>query len=161
LLGLILFVVAFPLLFWNEGRAVTTYKTLTDPVFEVSAKALKLRRTAEMYQCKESSSSETTKKLGGGTETVTEYSYSKTWSEQSINSDNFKKSYEHPNPPSMPYTSTEQTADRVTLDAFTLSPALVRSIDSFEPLVLGSDTALPGAIKETGQLYDAGYFTAR
>ena len=101
MLGLILFVVAFPLLFWNEGRAVTTYKTLkeggsivtsvasgsvdpanagrlihvseladteatlTDPVFEVSAKALKLRRTAEMYQWKESSSSETTKKLGG------------------------------------------------------------------------------------------------
>lgn len=61
----------------------------------------------------------------------------------------------------MPYTSTEQTADRVTLDAFTLSPALVRSIDSFEPLVLGSDTALPDAIKETGQLYDAGYSTAR
>lgn len=194
LLGLILFVVAFPLLFWNEGRAVTTYKTLkeggsivtsvasdsvdpanagrlihvtgladtetrlTDPVFEVSAKALKLRRTAEMYQWKESSSSETTKKLGGGTETVTEYSYSKTWSERSINSDNFKKSYEHPNPSSMPYTSTQQTADRVTLDAFTLSPSLVRSIDSFEPLVLGSDTALPDTIKETGQLYGAGFY---
>jgi len=194
LLGLILFVVAFPLLFWNEGRAVTTYKTLkeggsivtsvasdsvdpanagrlihvtgladtetrlTDPVFEVSAKALKLRRTAEMYQWKESSSSETTKKLGGGTETVTEYSYSKTWSERSINSDNFKKSYEHPNPSSMPYTSTQQTADRVTLDAFTLSPSLVRSIDSFEPLVLGSDTTLPDTIKETGQLYGAGFY---
>ncbi|WP_205341427.1 TMEM43 family protein [Denitrificimonas caeni] len=194
LLGLILFVVAFPLLFWNEGRAVTTYKTLkeggsivtsvasdsvdpanagrlihvtgladtetrlTDPVFEVSAKALKLRRTAEMYQWKEDSSSETTKKLGGGTETVTEYSYSKTWSERSINSDNFKKSYEHPNPSSMPYTSTQQTADRVTLDAFTLSPSLVRSIDSFEPLVLGSDTALPDTIKETGQLYGAGFY---
>lgn len=194
LLGLILFVVAFPLLFWNEGRAVTTYKTLkeggsivtsvasdsvdpanagrlihvtgladtetrlTDPVFEVSAKALKLRRTAEMYQWKENSSSETTKKLGGGTETVTEYSYSKTWSERSINSDNFKKSYEHPNPSSMPYTSTQQTADRVTLDAFTLSSSLVRSIDSFEPLVLGSDTALPDTIKETGQLYGAGFY---
>lgn len=40
-------------------------------------------------------------------------------------------------------------------------PRWVRSIDSFEPLVLGSDTALPDAIKETGQLYDAGYSTAR
>jgi len=116
LVGLVLFVLAFPLLFWNEGRAVTTYKTLqeggnivvsvaadkvdpsnagrlihltgladtqatlTDPVFGVSAKALKLRRTVEMYQWKENSSSETTKKLGGGTETVTEYWYSREWS---------------------------------------------------------------------------------
>ncbi len=30
LFGLILFVAAFPLLFWNEGRAVKTYKTLKE-----------------------------------------------------------------------------------------------------------------------------------
>ena len=30
LVGLVLFVLAFPLLFWNEGRAVTTYKTLQE-----------------------------------------------------------------------------------------------------------------------------------
>ncbi len=29
-LGLVLFVLAFPLLWWNEGRAVTTYKSLTE-----------------------------------------------------------------------------------------------------------------------------------
>ena len=30
LVGLLLFVVAFPLLFWNEGRAVKRYKTLKE-----------------------------------------------------------------------------------------------------------------------------------
>lgn len=194
LLGLVLFVVAFVLLFWNEGRAVTTYKTLkeggnivvsvasdqvdpanagrlihmtgladtqatlTDPAFSVSVNALKLRRVAEMYQWKESSHSETTKNMGGSTETVTEYTYSKSWSEKSINSDNFKKPYGHPNPSSMPYKSTQQVADRVTLDAFTLSPSLIRSIDSFEPVIIDSDTPLPKTIKDTGRVYNAGFY---
>lgn len=194
LVGLMLFILAFPLLFWNEGRAVKTYKTLkeggsivvsvaadsvdpsnagqlihvtgradtqatlTDPVFAVSANALKLRRTVEMYQWKESSSSETTKKLGGGTETVTEYSYSREWSSRPINSESFKKPAGHRNPDSMPYASTEQVADRITLDAFTLSPGLVNKIDSFEPLLIASDTPLPKAIKKSGQVYDSGFY---
>lgn len=194
LVGLMLFILAFPLLFWNEGRAVKTYKTLkeggsivvsvaadsvdpsnagqlihvtgradtqatlTDPVFAVSANALKLRRTVEMYQWKESSSSETTKKLGGGTETVTEYSYSREWSSRPINSESFKKPAGHRNPDSMPYASAEQVADRITLDAFTLSPGLVNKIDSFEPLLIASDTPLPKAIKKSGQVYDSGFY---
>ena len=194
LMGFVLFILAFPLLFWNEGRAVTTYKTLkeggnivvsvaadkvdaanagrlihvsgfadtnstlADPVFGVSAKALKLKRTVEMYQWKENTSSDTTKKLGGGTETVTEYSYSREWSERIINSDGFKQAGGHQNPTAMPYSSTEQIADRVTLSAFTLSPRLVGKIDSYEPLVINSDTPLPKAIRRTGQFYDAGFY---
>ena len=186
LMGFVLFILAFPLLFWNEGRAVTTYKTLkeggnivvsvaadrvdaanagrlihvsgfadtnatlADPVFGVSAKALKLKRTVEMYQWKENTSSDTTKKLGGGTETVTEYSYSREWSERIINSDGFKQAGGHQNPTAMPYSSTEQIADRVTLSAFTLSPRLVGKIDSYEPLVINSDTPLP---KEIGRAH--------
>jgi len=84
LIGLLLFVIAFPLLFWNEGRAVKQFKSLkelgahvvpvasapidpgnegkpvhvtgkadteavlTDPVFALSANALKLDRVVEM-----------------------------------------------------------------------------------------------------------------
>lgn len=194
LLGLMLFVVAFPLLFWNEGRSVTTYKslkeggsavvtiasdsidpanagqlvhlsgfadtqaTLTDADFAISANALKLKRISEMYQWKERSSSETTKKLGGGTETVTEYTYSREWSEKVINSDNFKRSQGYQNPGSIPYSSREQSADRVTLDAFTLSPSLISKINSFEPLLISSDTPLPAALKDKAQVYDAGYY---
>lgn len=192
--GLVLFVLAFPLLFWNEGRAVTTHKTLKeggnivvsvashsvdasnagrlvhvtgladtqailkDPVFGVSAKALKLKRTVQMYQWKESSSSDTTKKLGGGTETVTEYQYSREWADRVINSDNFKKPDGHRNPSSMAYSSTELNADSITLDAFKLSPSLVNKIDSFEPLLVSADTPVPKAIKESGRVYDAGFY---
>ena len=43
IVGLVLFVVAFPLLFWNEGRAVTRYKTLKEgggAVVSVSAESV-------------------------------------------------------------------------------------------------------------------------
>lgn len=194
LLGLALFLLAFPLLFWNEGRSLTTYKslkeggstvvsvasdsidpanagklihlsgfadtkaTLTDEDFGVSVNALKLRRNSEMYQWKEESSSETSKKLGGGTETVTEYTYTRVWSEKVINSDNFKRSQGHQNPGAIPYSSREQAADRVTLDAFTLSPSLLSKINSFEPLLISSETPLPEALKNKAQVYDAGFY---
>ena len=177
--GFVLFIIAFPLLFWNEGRAVKTYKTLkegggavisvqadqvdannegklvhlsgkattedvlTDPVFGVSDNALRLRRNVEMYQWQESSESETKKKLGGGTETVTTYSYSKEWSDSVIQSSSFKKSGEHQNPDSMPYVSEDQTADRVRLGAFTLSSSQVNRINQFAPLAVGSDAQSP------------------
>jgi hypothetical protein len=180
--GFILFIIAFPLLFWNEGRAVKTYKTLkegggavvsvladqvdannegklihltgkattedilTDSVFGVSDNALRLRRNVEMYQWKESSQSETKKKLGGGTETVTTYSYSKEWSDSLIRSSSFKKSGEHENPGAMPYVAEEQTANRVTLGAFTLSSSQVNRINRFEPLSIGSDTQSPESL---------------
>src|SRR5262245_27299457 len=104
-----LFVLSFPFLFWNEGRAVKTYKslkegaaavvsvsadsvnpaqsgklihvaskattdeTLKDPVFGVSAPAIRLKRVAEIFQWKEESEKKTDTKLGGGTETTTTY----------------------------------------------------------------------------------------
>ena len=174
--GFILFIIAFPLLFWNEGRAVKTYKTLkegggavisvladqvdasnegklvhlsgkattedilTDSVFGVSDNALRLRRKVAMYQWQERSESETKKKLGGGTETVTTYSYSKGWTNDVIRSSDFKKPEGHENPGSMPYVSEEQTAGRVTLGAFTLSSSQVNRINRFEPLSVGSET---------------------
>src|SRR4030043_194786 len=112
--GIILFRVAFPLLIWNEGRAVQTAKSLTegaglvasvtatqvdpsnekklvhmtseattgevlgDPSFGISVNAIKLRRTVEVYQWKETQTTEEKTKLGGGTERTTTYSYRQT-----------------------------------------------------------------------------------
>jgi hypothetical protein len=138
-----LFIVAFPLLWSNEGNAVRTYKTLKegggavvsvsaesvdpqnsgklvhitgrahtdavlkDPVFGVSAAALKLRRVAAMYQWKEDSESQTKNKVGGGSETVTTYKYGKVWSEKWIDSSNFKEQAGHQNPAALPYESQQ------------------------------------------------------
>jgi len=164
-IGLVLFIAAFPVLFWNEGRAVKRYKTLhegassvislrearvlpenegklvhfsgkavtdeilTDAVFEVAVNAIKLKRIVEMYQWKESKNSKTRKKLGGGTETVTTYSYSKGWSSSLIDSSHFKKPGEHRNPGAMPYQSAEFIADEVSLGEYKLSRALVGKIN--------------------------------
>lgn len=194
LVGIILFLIAFPLLFWNEGRALKRYKTLkeggaavlsvtsdsidaansgklihvtgradtaatlTDSVFGVSANAIKLKRVVEMYQWKETSRSETKKKLGGGTETVTTYAYSKIWSDEPISSAGFKKPTEHQNPGSIPYESAELTADKVTLGAYVLSPSLVGRIQNFESLAVGSDTPLPENLKGKAKLQDGGFY---
>ena len=191
--GLILFVIAFPLLFWNEGRAVKTYKTLKegsglvvsvptdnvdpanqgklvhvsgkavtedtlhDPVFGLSANALKLRREVEMYQWQEHSKSDTEKKLGGGTRTVTTYSYDKEWSGRLISSSSFKQSG-HDNPASMPYSDAEEQADKVTLGAFTLPASLVNKISHAQPLPMDNETALPDELAGRAQRHDGGLY---
>uniref|UniRef100_UPI004056EC4B TMEM43 family protein n=1 Tax=Candidatus Electronema sp. TaxID=2698783 RepID=UPI004056EC4B len=179
LLGLILFIAAFFLLFWNEGRAVKEYKTLKegagavvsvpadqvdparegrlihlsgkavteeilrDPDFFVTANALRLERTAEMYQWQERSESKTEKKLGGAEETTTTYSYSRTWSKSLISSSGFRDQAGHENPGAMPFSSAEQTARKVSLGAFSLPPSLVGRISNFEQLPLSAEAPLP------------------
>ncbi|HPC81864.1 MAG TPA: TMEM43 family protein [Thermoanaerobaculaceae bacterium] len=168
--GLIIALLGVVLLWWNEGRAVTTARSLkegarkvvsiladrVDPAYEgklvhtsgeattaetlvdpdcgVQARALALRRKVEMYQWKESSRSETKKKLGGGEETVTTYSYERAWSDGLIDSSRFKKPEGHTNPQRFPLESEVWRAGTVTLGAFTLSPALASQIGTFEPL---------------------------
>ena len=194
LVGLVLLVIAFPLLFWNEGRAVKRYKTLKegagivisivsdsidtanaeklvhvtgkantdailiDPIFGVSVNALKLRRVVEMYQWEEILETKTKQKLGGGTETVETYTYSKTWSGLPISSSSFQKPEGHQNPSSIPYESTQQLADKVTLEAFTLSPSLIGKINNFELLTTGDDLSLPEALKDKAKLYEEGLY---
>lgn len=194
IVGLILFIVAFPLLFMNEGRAVkraktlkeggktvvtiaadsvdvanegklihltglaNTEATLTDPVFGVSEQALKLKRLVEMYQWKEKSESKTNKKLGGGTETVTDYSYRQDWSDTLIRAESFEYPEGHDNPVSMPYLSAMQAADQVSLGAFTLSRSLAGKINNFEPLLISSEKPLPEALESTATVLNGGYY---
>ncbi|MGD9874543.1 MAG: TMEM43 family protein [Kiritimatiellia bacterium] len=167
LAGLLLIIASFPLLFWNEGRAVKRYKTLkegeglvvsvsadavdqnnsgklvhltgmaktdetlADPVFGVSRNAIKLRRTVEMYQWEEDSESQTKKKMGGGEETVTTYTYKKVWSDSPIDSSSFKQAVGHDNPKVMAYQTLELVAQNVLLGAFTLSPSLLAKINVY------------------------------
>lgn len=175
--GLIMFLGAFPLLFWNEGRAVETYKTLlegaqevitvmservdslnegklvhvtgeartenilNDSQFGVSVNAIKLDRRVKMYQWQEDSHTETKKKLGGGTEEITTYTYSKGWSERSINTSSFKKPAGHQNPESFPIKGMGHTASEVSLGDFELPSGMVSQMNQ--------RTALPVEQPET------------
>ncbi len=85
-------------------------EVLKDPLFGVLAKGIRLSRSVEMYQWQEEKSSETRKKLGGGTETATTYSYKQVWSDKLISSGNFNPEHrlDHQNP-------TARLADPLTL----------------------------------------------
>ncbi len=141
----------------TTGKA-DTKAVLSDPIFGVSANALQLRRVTEMYQWQETSQSETQKKLGGGEETKTTYSYTKTWSANAINSSNFRIPEEHQNPATMPYESNTQVADAVSLGKFSLPSSLVERIDETKPLFIQAadikNTQLPTGVKlQAGSFY--------
>jgi len=188
LVGLIMFAASFVLLFWNEGRAVQTHKTLqegaagvasvdsqridptyegklvhitgkadtqetlSDPDFNISVKALRLQRQVEMLQWHEESKSETRKKLGGGTETVTTYSYKTRWSDRLVNSANFRHPEGHENPASFPMESLSKQAGRVTVGAFLLTPGQISRISKMETLALKKSNRPPKKLMGKGRL---------
>lgn len=115
---------------------VTTQERLTDPEFAVTGQFLKLARTVEMYQWEEESRTETKTNLGGSETTETIYSYHKVWSDQLINSQNFKQKAGHQNPSSLPYQSRTLTASNITLGDFRLSPDFISQIDFYQDVAL-------------------------
>lgn len=193
-IGLIMIIVAFPVLFKNEGRSVYRYKSLKegggivvsipsdnvdqsnegklvhltgladtgeilrDPIFGVSANALKIKREVEMFQWAESSSSKTEKKLGGGTETTTTYTYSKRWSSTPISSSSFRKPEGHQNPGYFPYEAAELAAENVTLGAFDLSPSLAKKINNYVLLPIDNETPIPEEIRATAKVQPSGIY---
>lgn len=172
--GLILIVLMVIGLFWNEGRAVQTARSLAegsgavvsvgadsvdaandgklvhvsgpvtadsglaDPDFGIAAQGLRLSRSVEMYQWKEESKSETTKKLGGGEETVTTYSYSKVWDDSQIDSSDFKKPDGHQNP-SMAIHSRTFQIPQGKLVAFDLDTPVLDRIEGDKDYSLSAD----------------------
>ena len=173
IIGLILFLAAFPLLWWNEGQlkqqhegldwllqhavsidpseagAATdgqpvhligtpqTEESLTDPLFGLSLTGLiRLKRQVEMYQWKETETTRTRDTPGGGSETIKEYSYSKVWSEDAINSSGFaKRGYDNPR---MPFQSEWFDARQASFGVFRLEQNIIRLLDRTETLPLGS-----------------------
>ncbi len=105
----------------HEGQAVLVQglvkplSEVVDPEFGVRTNGLVLRKTAQMYQWKENTSSKSEEKLGGGTETVTTYEYVKEWSSMQIDSSSFKRPSGHQNPmmnhKSQTYTTDAQLGD--------------------------------------------------
>lgn len=181
--GLLLFVTAFPLLFWNEGRAVNTARALNqganrviliqpqpinpkhdralvhlsatasptqalrDPTLGLEVEALRLRRTVEMYQWKNVSSTED------------EQSQALRWSEILVDSSNFP--VEQHNPKALPFKSATLTAPLVVMGDFQLDQSLTQRLFEFQPLPLGpailptveKALGLTGVALESGYLY--------
>ena len=184
-IGLLLFLGSFFLLFWNEGRAVRTAKslaegekavvsvgidkvdpalenalihvsgkasteeTINDPQFPVSSKALRLARDVKMYQWIEKKQTRSRNKIGGGQETITEYTYERGWADHPVDSASFKIQDGHQNPNDWRYRGWSSEAGVVTLGAFRLPSDLVGKINTFQPLFVNQATrdALPEELR--------------
>jgi hypothetical protein len=172
LVGIVLAIVAVPLLFWNEGRAVkrartlaegagtvvsvpadavdpgrdgklvhtsgqaTTDEVLRDPMFGIGENALALERQVEMFQWVQDEQREERKKLGGGTETVTTYTYHTGWKDAPIDSASFEETSGHENP-SFPFEGESWRATDVRMGAFHLAPELAADLNKQEPVPVG------------------------
>jgi hypothetical protein len=175
LFGFALFFGSIILLFWNEGRAVATAKSLRegaatvidvpadninsanesklihvtgetavtaalqDPIFNISEKALRLRRNIEVYVWKEKKESKSRDKIGGGKETTTTYSYEKVWSPDLIKSNSFKSADDHRNPSRLEVPKKEFVATNATLGQFRLTPQIIGKIESDEAMEATKD----------------------
>ncbi|AVP99153.1 hypothetical protein C7S18_19140 [Ahniella affigens] len=156
IVGFVFFVGAFPVLWLNEGHAVSVAKSLeegaatvisviadslnadnqgklvhvsgkvesnsdpTDPISGVTVSGLGLKREVEMFQWKEKKETEEVKKVGGGTEKRTTYSYYKDWEDEEVDSDNFEYESGHENPSDWPLRSERFLSERASLGAFVL-----------------------------------------
>lgn len=99
-----------------------------------------LKRTVEMYQWVEEKSSKTEKKLGGGEETVTTYTYSKEWSEDAQDSSKFQETTGHENPDFW-LSSQETLVEKAQLGAFNVEGSQIASVGARETLPITDETA--------------------
>jgi len=125
----------------NEGKLihlsgeVRTSEPVQDSLFKLNAEALRLARVVEMDQWKERKTSETRKKLGGGEETVTRYSYEKAKSDKQLDSSDFKEVAGHANLPGMPLPAGTTVSEKATLGAFRIPSRIIHHMDGEEPLM--------------------------
>ena len=133
---------------YATGRA-DTRDVLTDPIFGASATAIDISRRVEYYQWQEHSRQETRKKLGGGEETVTTYTYTREWVDGPTDSGSFKDpEYQGRNKVLAEYEDETLYAPNVTFGAYTLPDFLKRSIGGAVPLNIVLDEERKKAIFE-------------
>jgi Transmembrane protein 43 len=194
LIGGIMFLGSFALLWWNEGRAIAEARALSEGAGAVVAvahdrvdagnegkllhvsgqveaepaisdgdttlavDALQLKRIVEMYQWREERKSKEQKKLGGGSETVTTYEYEQRWSDDPIDSSDFRHPQDHDNPVQWPLSSRNFEAESVRLGAFQLAPAVRAAVGTWQDLPASLAALLPAQLGDfrrqaDGQLY--------
>lgn len=147
----------------NDGKLVhltadaLTDETLVDQDFGISANVIRLRRDVLMYQWEETRQSETRKKIGGGEETVTTYTYSKEWRRSLNDSSNFQSPSGHENPSEFPFDSMTWDAENVPVGAFYLSPDLVSQLSDFADLSV-REIPVGAAWPEDAKLSNGGIF---
>ncbi|WFB34602.1 TMEM43 family protein [Kiritimatiellota bacterium B12222] len=142
----------------HEGKAVhltgkaETQAVLKDPMFEVEANAIRLRRVVEMYQWQQNEQTTTKKNTGGSTDKTTTYSYNKVWSNRLISSDSFKESG-HENPATMHPEGWKKEAQKVYVGSFALGGDAIRKINFYEKYVIQTAKLPENAILQDSVIF--------
>lgn len=126
--------------------------SLFDDEFNIAVEAIKLKRIVEMYQWKETSKTTSQKKVGGGKEQVTEYTYIKEWSSSLIDADQFEIVSGHENPDQFPIVAYEENLSDVFIGDFSMTPEILSQVNEYEYLKLTSSNCITSngtVIKET------------
>ena len=124
----------------THGHATTTL-AVSDPLFGIAPPppVLALERKVEFFQWVEHSQSETRKKLGGGTETVTTYNYETEWVRNPVDSTRFKNPQGHDNTLSIAVGANLQDEtfhpSQVDIGAYKLPEFLASSINKPQAFV--------------------------
>lgn len=102
---------------------------LTHPQYNITIEnGLRIKAIVEMYQWEETTSSKTTKNLGGSETTETTYNYHKEWSSEEINSQLFrKKNY---NNPKMPFQSSSVETTHAKMGSFRITPHILKKLEN-------------------------------
>lgn len=136
--------------FIHISAEVATDEQLRDDEFGVEYNGIRLSRHVETYQWKEHEKREKEKKLGGGTRTITTYTYDKGWHAGLIDSSGFDEASTHQNPSSVPYHARELQAKLVHAGAFKLPDSLISQIRGSDPVTFFADqlpTSLTSRVK--------------
>ena len=112
-----------------------TKDTLTDDMFGVRERAIRIDRKVEYYQWVENAQTREREKIGGGKETTTTYTYEKKWVDKPVNSAEFKDpQYQSANKVLAEVEERNEMAQHVTFGAYTLPESFVASISGSEPV---------------------------
>jgi len=121
--------------------AVVPTEDVVDPDTGLRASGvIGIARKVEMYQWVEEKSSKTEKKLGGGEETVTTYTYSKEWSEDAQDSSKFQETQGHENPEFW-LASKETLVEKAELGVFSVEGSQIASVGERQALPITEETA--------------------
>ena len=129
----------------TSGKLVWSPSNATDKIFGVTYNTPVLERKVEIYEWVEESTE---------TNDSTTYSYSKSWNNSIVNSNNFHKKEGHTNPTAMPYENDEVTADTLTIGAYSLTSIFVGKLNAGEDLLDLSAATVP-----VGYRVDGNYIT--
>ena len=163
-IGLLLFLAAFPLLWWNEGRAVRDGQPLAEAAEAVIRTAAdEIAEEEEGALVHLSGEATTDEVLTDDSFNVAqqgiilkrvaemyqwqeeeeerndtiEYTYSQTWASQVIDHSEFEYPQEYQNPAAMRYEPRQFRADEVSLGAYELPDFLIDQMDNYEDLSPG------------------------